>query len=234
MVTLSSCCWQHTPGLARTRQQQQQMNGDMVCPTSRGMQDGRIETVRLLLAHDQIDANVATTDDISETPPHVCSGGHAEIVRLTCCRNARRKGICAHHCKKEKCFAKGCSSNAVDKGLCVKHGAKGICSMGFCTSGITARRRCSRHGGGSKKVCKREGCSTLAHARSLCQKHGAYGKCQTAGCTTGLTKLAERIALQETRRKQEEAVLRGEVHHSLGTHGSLRQTRRRCRQMLDQ
>ena len=46
------------------------------------MQDGRIETVRLLLAHDQIDANVATTDDISETPPHVCSEGHAEIVRL--------------------------------------------------------------------------------------------------------------------------------------------------------
>lgn len=51
----------------RRRQQQQQMIGDMGCPTPRGMQDGRVEVVKMLLAHDQIDANVATTDDTSET-----------------------------------------------------------------------------------------------------------------------------------------------------------------------
>ena len=158
-------------------------------------------------------------------------GAYGYCTTDACINNAiTTRGKCKKHDSKTVvCSVEGCSVNAVGRGVCSKHDALGACSFNTCNCAVKARGRCKKNGGGSKIVCKEEGCSTRAVARGVCVKHGAHGTCQV--WRMHHQRKLWSFALHQTRQWNEEAVLRGGLHHQLPTQESLPQTWRRSRQV---
>eukprot|EP00729_Bicosta_minor_P032959 gene32959-biopygen13735 len=130
-----------------------------------------------------------------------------------CSNGVVARGLCNAHGANGFCVTAGCNTGAVKDGLCTKHGAKKICTFNDCTTAAQSRGLCGRHGGGNTKVCDIEGCKTLAKARGRCTRHGADGWCKVDGCTTPAARGFEQLLHRTRWREEEEAVLRGGLHH---------------------